>query len=710
MTASASRMTTGFVLLAAALPGLLFAPVFGLGALVVPIALVLVVCFAVTELCARVPALGSWRPVLSLVVGLLALAETQLADTTAGGVPTGATLRALVAGATRSWQLTLQSTWPARPDASLLLFVPLAVLFAAVLGVELLRWPAASLVPGLALLGLSQAYVASSGPLATVAGLGFAAIAAGLFMVSRRARPSRRAATALLLVVPTLLASTAAAIAVTAVDQGRQPALSVHQNHSVPIPPERITNPLDEVAARLRKPDQPVFSYTSAGQVDRWRLVVLDDFDGVGWKPDDDYRRMGATLALAPSVTVPTTEHSAQVTGAPAGPWLPSQAMPAAVTGTAPLIDPASGTLLAPDGAGATYGLSWREPQVDPATLADAAVDPGLSSGDDLGVIPPGIADLARTATGGLRPSFRSALVLEQYLSQHYQVATGADLPTGNGWPQLRRFLLDTKRGTSEQFAASYVALAKIVGIPARLAVGFRGPKAPASGPVVVRNADVLAWPEVAVAGVGWVPLDPTGAASGSGASSTGLAAVAAKARASLPPPQELRDPPLPAARAVAGSVGGGGLSFSIPVLPIALILLGLIVAVTAGIPLGKSVRTRRRRRRTGAAGVVAAWQEARDLLRAHGVPFTPGMTIRDLAAEAAPTMDESVVDGLRWLALQVDTALWSGSGADNGTTAQAWSAVKAIRRGLAGRPRAERLRALFNPRVLRTPPVPALP
>ena len=56
----------------------------------------------------------------------------------------------------------------------------------------------------------------------------------------------------------------------------------------------------------------------------------------------------------------------------------------------------------------------------------------------------------------------------------------------------------------------------------------------------------MLAWPEVAVDGVGWVPLDPAGAASGAGPAPSPLAESTAKARDDLPPPDEkLADPPV---------------------------------------------------------------------------------------------------------------------------------------------------------------------
>lgn len=684
-------MIAGCALLVAAVPGLLFAPVFGLWPLVAPIAVTLVICYGVVELCDRVRRLRSWRPVLALALGVVGLVEVELAHTTVDGLPTAATVRALAAGVTDSWQLTLQSTWPVRPDAALLLFVPLIVLVTAVLGVELARWPALAVLPSVATLVLSQAFIALTATAATVAALGYAAVVACLFLASRPIR-----ATTALLLVPTVLFSGAAAVAVVAVDQGRQPAFTVQHNEWATVPLPRTVSPLDEVAARMENPDVPVFSYTGDGPVDRWRLAVLTGFDGVTWTATDQYRRLGAQVSAPSSVTAPTTTRTAVVTvPADAQPWLPSQAIPASVTGVSPLIDPASGMLLLPGRTDRVrYDLNWREPQVDPGSLTDAAVDSTVPVGD-LGVVPPGIAELARTATAGMRPSFQAALTLERYLRENYRTATGADLPTGSGWPQLRDFLLTTKLGTSEQFAAAYVVLARIVGIPSRLAVGYRGSPS-ARGSHVVRNGDVLAWPEVAVAGVGWVPLDPTGATTGADAEASGLSQATAKARADLPPPAQLRDPPT--TLAPSGRTGDLGPSTGFPVWPVLSGLTALIVLTVGGIPVAKAIRTVSRRRRRGTSAVLAAWWEARDLLRAHGNMVTPGMTVRDLACGIGET---SVTNGLLSLADQVDIALWSGVGTNEGTVAAAWAAVRSIRRELAGRPVAARVRARFDPRGL---------
>lgn len=667
------------VLLAAAIPGLLFAPVFGLWALVPPVAAVVVACYAAFGLTVRFPALVPWRPVLGLVVGLLALVEVSLFDTTRGGLPTADSVRALAAGVTDSWQLTLQSTWPVRPEAELLLFVPLLVLCTALVGLELLRWPAVAALPGVTLLLLSQAFVAVSGLVATLVALAYAVVVAGLYF--SRARSA---------VVLTVALSVVAGLAATAIDPG--PAYSVRQHQAAQVQLPRTVSPLDEVAARLVDPDTPVFSYTSDTPVDRWRLVVLDEFDGAKWTTNDSYRRLGAEIGPQSGVTVPTAARSARVT-VPAGddPWLPSQIMPASVTGIAPLIDQDTGVLsLQQRDSAKTYELRWWEPDGDLAGLGHAGVSSEVVPGG-LGAIPAGVAELAHAAVGDARPTFRTALALERYLSGNYHVVKGKDLPTGSGWPQLREFLLETKSGTSEQFAAAYVVLARILGIPARLAVGYRAPR-DTGGKVVVRNRDVLAWPEVAVDGVGWVPLDPVGAASDTGSAPSPLAESMARAREDLPPPNEkLADPPVAEMPDAAAETGIGLDVWALARWVVAVLLALLVLAVLA-VPAAKLMRTLRRKRFTGVRGVVGAWWEARDLLRSHGSPVSPGMTARDLAAVS----EGSVVDSLHRLAVHLDTALWSGEGATDSTVAGAWAAVREIRAALAGRSRTARLRAVF--------------
>ncbi|MFE6612050.1 transglutaminaseTgpA domain-containing protein [Amycolatopsis sp. NPDC057786] len=703
-----SRIADVAVLAAAAIGGLLFAPVFGVAALLPSIGAVVLVTYGVTELGRRFPKTVPWRPVIAVVAGLLAVIETVLPGTTAAGIPTGETFAVLADGAVDGWQLTLRTTWPARPDPELVSFVPLAVLVAAVLGIELLhrlRRPLLALVPGLLVLVLSQAYVAVTGVAAVATGIGYAVIA-GLLLVDGRGTALPRL---LKLVAPAVVLGVVGALVLTVADPLARPAYSLKDNESVPLAEESVTSPLSEIAYRTKNPSPQVFRYTGDTPASRrWPLAVLDEFDGSNWLPGGGFRRLGAEIPPRTGEEVPVARRQATIEmTAPSGPWLPGQTSPASVAGVDALVDETRGTLVATQlPPRSRYTLGWWEPQVGPDDLIGAGMDPALPGGlGGLGTVPEEIGDLAdRALPPDLRPSFQTAVALERYLAGNYRLATGDDLPTGHGWPQLRRFLIEgDKRGTSEQFAAAYVVLARLKGIPARLVVGFRAPeRAEADGTHVVRNADIIAWPEVAVAKVGWVPLDPSGAAEQSGsAAAKGIAAAVAEVRTQLPPVQKLENPPLPPGESEEDTASGAG-DWRTAAIVAAAGLLILLVLWGAGVPGVTAFRAWRRRRKEGRAAVIGAWAEARDRLRAHGLRVTAGMTVRDLAATAGVFGDQSTVDGLHSLARSVDAALWSGTAPD--VAHEAWAAVKTVRKGLRRRSWVARLRAAVNVRVLFPP------
>lgn len=730
-------MRPAWVVVAAAVSGLMFAPVFGAPALVLAAGVPAAVLIAVAALLSGkawlrlIPQRGAtnrlrgvvgsrhrspapWRPLLLAVAGLLAVVETTLWSTTVVGLPTGETLRALALGVTDSWQLALQSTWPARADAELLLFVPLLVVAASVLGIELLerlRSPLAALLPSLGVVVFAQLYATVSGWAAALAALSYAA-AAGALLAATRHDPVRgeQGGRRLAATLPPPAGSAAVAV-VCAVVAGvlapsPPPGYTLKDDRFAPVSDVRATSPLDEIVYRLTHPDVTVFRVRGS-DTGRWPVVVLTEFDGVNWSPGGQYRRLGTGLQPSPAVTVPVHRRTAGIEPADlGGPWLPSQTWPAEVRGADPLVEQDQGSLLVPDSdAVGEYLLTWWEPEISAGALRGAEIDPAAPGGlSGTGPVPDGIAELAGQAVHGLRPTFDAALELERYFRDNYQLATGEDPPTGHSWPQLTQFLLRTKRGTSEQFAAAYVALARITGVPARLVVGYRADESVVDGPRVIRNDDVLAWPEVAVKGVGWVPLDPTGSAAASGgAAGDGLEVATAEARDRLPASQDLRDPPV-----APGEQGGAGESEEdsglVPVWLLLGVPAGLAVLWLGGIPAAAALRMSRRKRRGGAGAVIGAWEEVRDRLRAHGVAVSAGMTVRDLATAASRIADESTVDRVRGLGAAVDVVLWSGAPADQDSGVGAWVVVRDVRRGLARRGLRARLRAALDPRPLRPP------
>lgn len=725
-----SARTAGVgVVLIAAIGGLLFAPVFTVAGLIVPVLAVAAAVGLADQLSLHRPGSTAWRPALAVAAGLTALAGTVLRDTLTG-YPAGDSARVLRTAVLHGWQLTLDAAWPAPTDPELVLFVPLLVLVAAVVGVELLRrgWALAALLPGLALAALAQAYAAAAPLTALAAGLGYC-LAATLVLAGGtpgaappsgatqaggtvQTRGPRRAAGTALAVVTVVLAGGAVA---WVSDRADRPAASLRQLR--PAAPQRSSavSPLDEIGERLRTPNRVVFQHWAPTAPDRWPVVVLDGFDGGRWTSSARYHRLGAGGRTDPSVTVPTRVAAARVAIVRvAGPWLPGPGgtvdVAAVGAGATPLVDDGTGTLLAGPGRTADrYDVRWAVPEVTADRLAGAALDVAAAAPAPAD-LPATLNAVARRAVGPAPATLRTALALEGYLRRNYRVATGGDLPTGHDYRHLQHFLTTGRRGTSEQFATAYVLLARSLGLPARLVVGFRQPAtAGPGGRYTVRNGDVLAWPEVRVAGVGWVPLDPT-AQAGAGRTRGGLAAAIDQVRNARPPvarptpsrapaaeePEPDAAPPTPPAAAP----GGAG-----PLRLAAAVAVGMLVLLTAGVagvPLAKRRRTRRRRQGHPVPVITGAWLEVRDRLLDHGVPVRRGATVRELAHQLPAFVDEPARAGLQQLGDCVDAALWSPDTVRPQLVGQSWQAVDAVTAALARRPLRARVRAAIAVHSLR--------
>lgn len=74
-------------------------------------------------------------------------------------------------------------------------------------------------------------------------------------------------------------------------------------------------------------------------------------------------------------------------------------------------------------------------------------------------------------------------------------------------------FLFSTRRGFCGYFAAAFVTLMRVAGIPSRIVQGYLGGEYnPAGDYWIVRQADAHAWAEVWLPSRGWVRMDPTAA------------------------------------------------------------------------------------------------------------------------------------------------------------------------------------------------------
>ena len=85
--------------------------------------------------------------------------------------------------------------------------------------------------------------------------------------------------------------------------------------------------------------------------------------------------------------------------------------------------------------------------------------------------------------------------------------------PQTYGSDTLTEFLFQRRSGFCEHYAASFAALMRIAGIPARVVIGYHGGEYNRIGNyVLVRQLDAHAWAEVWMKGEGWLRVDPTNA------------------------------------------------------------------------------------------------------------------------------------------------------------------------------------------------------
>ncbi|MFJ6955342.1 transglutaminaseTgpA domain-containing protein, partial [Micromonospora aurantiaca (nom. illeg.)] len=326
-----------------------------------------------------------------------------------------------------------------------------------------------------------------------------------------------------------LMAASAAGLAVVVALAALLAPVVAAQVDERPVDPRRYVepprvesldeNPLIRISGWALNPDQRLLDVrTVAGVGDggspRIRLAVLSDYDGVTWRVGATYRNAGRILPAAePAPDAATDEVRQEITvGDLTGRLLPAVPTPREVTGARVAYDPATGTLIRPEGL--APGLRYEVSSVRERPDANLLPTANVPAGDE-------VARVLRVADGAPEPVRRLATQLAEsngapyaradaiatFLAEHYRVT--ADAPSGHAYPNLAFFLFGPRngggqRGTSEQFAAAFAVLGRLAGLPTRVVVGFE-PKG--DGPV--RAADAYAWPEVLFDGVGWVPFDP---------------------------------------------------------------------------------------------------------------------------------------------------------------------------------------------------------
>jgi len=405
-------------------------------------------------------------------------------------------------------------------------------------------------------------------------------------------------------------------------------------------------NPLIRLSGWAVDPEQHLFDAT-VSQDARIRLAVLSDYDGVTWRVGATYRGAGRSLPQSEESTLDSEPVAQRITiDGLTGHLLPAVGVPRRVDGLRIAYDQASGTIARPEGLtpGLTYTVESARPHVDDNLLPSAEVPsgPSVSRLVTLGPgVPTEVERLAQQLAEGNAGAYQRASAIEQFLAGHYQLV--ADAPSGHAYPNLAFFLFGAReaggqRGTSEQFAASFAVLARLLGLPSRVVVGFTVKAG--GGPV--RAADALAWPEVLFTDLGWVAFHPLPEPDTPPQPLEDE--FRPKPEPSTTPPSEvplpdtsmLDAPPAGPSTAVTESSGGSPLLVATAGSLGGVLLLGL-AGFAIAVPLLRAAQRRRRVDRGAAADrVTGAWLEVTDALRLAGRPAGPHLTATEVARHAA--------------------------------------------------------------------------
>ncbi|MCE7000677.1 DUF3488 and transglutaminase-like domain-containing protein [Saccharothrix sp. S26] len=406
-----------------------------------------------------------------------------------------------------------------------------------------------------------------------------------------------------------------------------------------PVSDLGVASPLPQLAAWANLGDTELFRVR--GPERAVRLVALSDYSGAAWRAASLYGPIGAVAEpdLPAGARVEETEVEITV-GELGGRWLPTVGRPTAVTLDGAMVDPDSGSLVLRNEV--TPGLTYRVRGVldvpDDEDLLDATVPTNAGRYLELPGLPYSLAEYARQIVRNARTPYERAVAIEQVVKQGR--TPDAQAPVGSSYARLERFLFGNpgepgaNAGTAEQFASAFAVLARAVGLPTRVVVGFQ----PATGAErVVRGSDATAWPEVYFAGWGWVPFDPVAGVSSGGSSAAqkrevldrlaSITATPTSTPLSAPPPLVTPSSPVAAQATSTGSQRWIGYA----------VLGGVPVLVLLVLGLARLVR----RGRLRAAGPTGAWAYVLDGLLLAGRTPPAHRTAPDIAAALAPPAAE---------------------------------------------------------------------
>ena len=345
---------------------------------------------------------------------------------------------------------------------------------------------------------------------------------------------------------------------------------------------------------------------------------------------------------------------------------------------------------------GVDYSLVSSVPRFtsDELRAASEVVPPDLADRYlPLPAVAPVVRSEAERITADATTRYDKMLALQNYFREFdYSV----NLPPRGDVDPLEHFL-QTRVGFCQQFAGTFAVMARLLGIPARVAIGFTwgdpvGQDEEGRTIYQVTGRQTHAWPEVWFDGLGWVAFEPTpGRGAPAAVEYTGLAAtqdsliqpnnpgepVTTTTTAPVEPGQFDEGPLVPEldlGNQTVSATDATGSGISLATLLRLLAIIGLATLHLGGLPAYYFYRRQRRRQRidSPSTAVEAAWAEATETLElGFGLTRRLWETRREYARRLAADMRvprEAMAD----LAEKVTVARYHPTGLSEADASQA--------------------------------------
>ncbi len=485
-----------------------------------------------------------------------------------------------------------------------------------------------------------------------------------------------------------------------------------------------IVSPLVDIGSQLRnRGSRELFTVESTDGPHYWRLTGLPVFDGRSWElGDEDLLGMGDRST---EVAFPGDTGRQTITiGALGGSLVPSAYRPVRVSPDDVVWAPLSQSLVLPE----------TELRKDDVIAIDSEIiKPSIELLRSAGVagaearyldlpqgVPIEVTDAAAQVTAGQASAYDVAMALQTWFRTNFTYDTEVDY--GNSRQAMVAFL-EARAGFCQQFAGTFAVMARSLGLPTRVAVGFTAGDLETDGLYHVYGRHAHAWPEVWFAGLGWVAFEPTpGRGNGDATGYTGVAAEQAGGGGTDIPTGSTPGTATPrtddvigtapdvdgpgdtsaggSTTTVVGALGGsGGGGSSLP-----WILIGVAVLLVAWVLAAPRVvrAIGHRHDETAADRVITAWRRTLGVLSLAGAPAIRGATPLEYAviAQEATGIDHRA---LRELARHVTAAVYSPTAVGDEVAPRCDLLAHEIEVQCRDRiPTATRAQALFDLRLMR--------